>query len=247
MAVHRDRSMVTHEHEAPVPGAELLKAAPPSRAGFVHLAEREEGVVEAARARGGLLFADVGWDPTQEWPAHVLDRLPGCHAFLPNAVEAMAYTRADSVPTALSRLADRVPLAVVTRGADGASGIDATTGEEADVPSLPVDAIDATGAGDVFGAALVLGTLRRWPLRERLAFACLCAALSVQQVGGSLAAPGWGDLADWWQRTDARARAGSPEARRWRDQYAFLPEVLPPPPLRSGRRATATLARTSDA
>ena len=45
--------------------------------------------------------------------------------------------------------------------------------------------------------SLVLGTLRGWPLAHRLAFGNLCAGLSVQHFGGSLAAPGWGDIIDW--------------------------------------------------
>ncbi|RZS82754.1 sugar/nucleoside kinase (ribokinase family) [Motilibacter rhizosphaerae] len=247
LAVSRDRSMVTHEHRSPVAARELLEHTPPARAGFVHLASDEDDLLAAARARGGLLFADLGWDPAQEWPTSTLDRLAGCHAFLPNSVEAMAYTRTEDPRAALARLADRVPLAVVTCGGQGSIAVDATTGEEEWAPSLPVDAYDPTGAGDVFGAALVLGTLEGWPLAQRLAFANLCAALSVQEVGGSLAAPGWGDLADWWARVSQEADAGSTVAREWRARYAFLPDVLPPPPLRSGRRASATLARASDA
>ena len=98
-----------------------------------------------------------------------------CHAFLPNASEAMAYTRTDTPRDALYALADRVPLAVVTNGAHGALAIDSATGEEAQVPALRVPALDPTGAGDVFGAGMVLGTLAGWPLADRLAFAALCS------------------------------------------------------------------------
>ena len=94
--------------------------------------------------------------------------------------------------------------------------------------------MDATGAGDVFAAAFVLATLRQWTLRNRLAFANLCAALSVQHFGGSLSAPGWGDIADW-------RRASGDE--RW----AFLDDVIPRGEQRSVRRAGATVARLSDA
>ncbi|RKS68025.1 sugar/nucleoside kinase (ribokinase family) [Motilibacter peucedani] len=247
MSVARDRSMVTHAHEAPVSASQLLAGTPRARAGIVHVEGTDEASLTAGRGDGTLLFADVGWDPTERWDSSVLDRLEGCHAFLPNSVEAMAYTRTDDPRAALHRLAERVPLAVVTCGGQGALAVDATTGEEEWAPSLPVNAYDPTGAGDVFGAALVLGTLRGWPLRQRLAFANLCAALSVQQVGGSLAAPGWGDIADWWSHVQADAAGGSAAALEWRSRYDFLPAVLPAPPLRTGRRATATLARASDA
>ncbi len=93
----------------------------------------------------------------------------------------------------------------------------------------------------------MLGTLRDWPLRQRLAFANLCAALSVQYVGGSLAAPGWGDIIDWLARTQAKAAAGSSHAAELATAYGFITEVLPESGRISVRRARATLARTSDA
>jgi bifunctional ADP-heptose synthase (sugar kinase/adenylyltransferase) len=125
--------------------------------------------------------------------------------------------------------------------------VDSTTDEQEWVPALPVNAHDPTGAGDVFGAAFVLGTLREWPLRQRLAFANLCAALSVQYVGGSLAAPGWGDIIDWLARTGAKAAAGSSHAAELVKAYGFITEVLPESGRIAVRRARATIARTSDA
>jgi sugar/nucleoside kinase (ribokinase family) len=203
--------------------------------------------VRAAREKGVQLFADVGWDPTQQWSPQLLDQLVDYHAFLPNSEEAMAYTRTDDPRAALLDLADRVPVAVVTCGGQGSIAVDSTSGEEEWVPSLPVNAVDATGAGDVFAAAFILGTVRGWPLRQRLAFANLCAALSVQQVGGSLAAPGWGDLADWLAAVQEQARQGSRAAVVLAHSYGFLGDVLPEGPVRAVRRARATIARSSDA
>ena len=132
---------------------------------------------------------------------------------MPNPPEAMAFTGKDNPWSALYTLADRVPVAVVTLGSQGAMAVDSLTGEEEWVPSLPVTADDPTGAGDCFGAAFVVGCLAGWPLGDRLRFANLCASLAVQQVGGSLAAPGWGDIADWWQRANARRER---QASQWR-------------------------------
>src|SRR4051794_40732997 len=197
LAVHRDRAMITHSHPFPIPASELLADLPKAAAGVVHLGDQAEPWVAEARQSGMRLFGDVGWDPDQRWSGLVLDQLPDLYAFLPNSIEAMAYTRTDDPRAALIRLADAVPVVVVTCGGQGSIGIDSVSGEEEWVPSLPVNEVDATGAGDVFAAAFVLGCLQDWPLRNRMAFANLCAALSVQQVGGSLAAPGWGDIADW--------------------------------------------------
>jgi len=99
----------------------------------------------------------------------------------------------------------------------------------------------------VFGAAFVLGTLRGWPLRQRLAFSNLCAALSVQYVGGSLAAPGWGDIIDWLARTKAKAADGSAHAAEMLGAYGFISDALPESGRLWVRRARATIAHTSDA
>lgn len=251
MACAGDRSMVTHGHAPPEPPTEMIGRPPRSGAIVVDLAATDllggadASWADRSAADGALVFADVGWDATGTWDAHVLDQLAYCHAFLPNATEAMAYTRTESARDALYVLADMVPLAVVTNGADGALAIDSLSGEEAHVPAPRVAALDATGAGDVFGAGMVLGTLAGWPLADRLAFAGACSALSVQQFGGSLAAPGWGDIADWWHavRDSADTDAYHASLRR---RYAFLDELIPHAPLGAVRRAVATIARQSD-
>lgn len=243
----RDRALITHSHSAPVPVSELVAELPSARAAFVDVAEDREAWIDEAIAAGMLLFGDVGWDRDRAWSPSVFEQLAGFHAFLPNSAEAMAYTHTDDPHDALHALADKVPVAVVTCGGQGALGVDANTGEEEWVPSLPVNEWDPTGAGDVFGAAFVLGTLRGWPLRQRLAFGNLCAALSVQNVGGSLAAPGWGDIVDWLARVRAKAAAGSSAAADQAESFAFVDDVLPTSGRIAVRRASATIARWSDA
>lgn len=244
MSYEGDRAMVTHGHDSPVPITELLGTAPPTRAVIAEL-QAEPWWLDA-QAAGALVFADVGWDPTETWDRHVLDRLDGCHAFTPNEVEALAYTRTGSPQAALSALAERVPLAVVTLGAHGAIAVDQASGEQASVTALDVPAIDPTGAGDVFAAALVAGTLDGWPLADRLKFAALASSLAVQQFGGGLAAPGWGDIADWWGRTTRLAGAGSSADAALTRDYHFLPDVLARHRGRAVRRAEATIAQFAD-
>jgi sugar/nucleoside kinase (ribokinase family) len=248
LAYDRDRSMITHGHPLPVGEDGLVGELPAARAASVSLSRNRLPWVARAKRDGTLVFADVGWDDTAEWPAEALATLDDCHAFLPNAVEAMQYTRASTPDQALRRLAGLLPVVVVTCGADGTLAVDGATGESIAVPGVPLEALDPTGAGDVFTAGFVLGTLRGWPLGRRLAFANLIAALSVQHFGGSLSAPGWGDIADWWRAT-RRAAAGhhddSAEASLAR-RYGFLDDVIPEGEQRTVRRATATIARLSD-
>ncbi|KIF74368.1 sugar kinase, partial [Streptomyces sp. 150FB] len=72
-----------------------------------------------------------------------------------------------------------------------------------------------------------------------LAFAGLTAALSVQEFGGSLSAPGWSEVAAWWQYVQASPDQDPAVLLR---RYSFLTELLPAPdrpwPL---RRAVPTI------
>ncbi|WP_335936950.1 carbohydrate kinase family protein [Streptomyces sp. PTD5-9] len=228
-------------HGAPPPAEEpVFPCCPPrARAAVASLAPgRSEPWVAAAARNGARIFADVGWDETGRWDLDALTDLEHCQAFLPNAEEAMRYTRTDCPRAAAHALAERVPLAVVTLGAEGAYAVDAATGAAAEVPAIEVEALDPTGAGDVFVAGFVTGTLADWPLADRLAFAGLTAALSVQEFGGSLSAPDWDEIAAWWQRVRTFPDQDPAALRR----YAFLEHLLPaaarPWPL---RRAVPTI------
>jgi sugar/nucleoside kinase (ribokinase family) len=246
MAYEGERTMVSHGHQAPPPEGAVPACPPPARAAVASLgrgpAERgEHAWIAEAAAAGTQVFADVGWDETGRWDMADLDGLQHCAAFLPNAQEAVRYTRAAGPREAARRLAELVPLAVVTLGEEGAFAVDSGTGETAEVPALAVEALDPTGAGDVFVAGFVTGTLARWPLADRLAFAGLCAALSVQEFGGSLSAPGWIEIAGWWEQVKAYAGESPGDLEPLR-RYGFLEALLPtatrPWPL---RRAVPTI------
>lgn len=234
MVYERDRAMVTHGH--PSSALDRLTAEPPTaRACFVDVGAPRRSWVDTIAARGGLLFADLGWDPEARWDvARLRDSLQGCYAFSPNATEAMHYTRTSTPEAALDALANLVPLAVVTCGADGVIARDPDTGGLLRAPAVPVEAMDPTGAGDVFLAGLMVAALAGWPLAQGLRLANLGAALSVRHFGGALAAPGWGDLAAWWHQTGS----GDPALAK---EYGFLDGILPEHAVAEVSRAIATL------
>jgi sugar/nucleoside kinase (ribokinase family) len=231
LAYAGDRALITHGHAPPVPVADLTGSPPRSRATVAHIGP---DTADSVRAASGLVFADVGWDPSEEWRPDLLDQLDHCHAFLPNEVEALHYTRTDTPEAALAALADLVPVAVITRGRDGVLAVDNTTGEQAAVPPLEVDVLDATGAGDVFGAGFVAATLAEWPLADRLRFATLTASLSLQHFGGALAAPGWTEIMQWHENHRLPA-------------YGFLEDVLPAEVAPGALRGPVTLGFGSEA
>lgn len=244
LSVQNDRSMVSHAHRAPLSASELVGTPPATLAAVADLGSVMEPWALAAHNNGVKLFGDVGWDASGEWSSARLENLRYFHAFMPNQREAMAFTGKDNPWAALYSLADRVPVAVVTLGPQGAMAVDSETGEEEWVPSLPVAAIDPTGVGDCFGSAFIVGSLAGWPLGDRLRFANLCASLAVQEVGGSLAAPGWGDIAHWWQRANARRER---QSSQWLRRFGFLAEIVRDVPPEAQRRATATITHLSEA
>ncbi|MDR1186741.1 MAG: PfkB family carbohydrate kinase [Bifidobacteriaceae bacterium] len=256
LAYGGDRAMITHGHDHPVGTDDLVARTEPPRAVIVSLGSGSEDWWAPFLGHGTLVFADVGWDDSERWDPEVLRAIESCHCFMPNAAEAQAYTRTNTPADAARALGRHVELAVVTDGARGVTAFEASSGELIHVPALDVTAIDPTGAGDVFGAAFVAATLRDWPLEHRLRFGALAAALSVQEFGGSLAAPGWGDIADWWESVaDISSAAGpsttgpsatGPSARRLQDDYSFLASALRGVEAKAPRRAEATIARHSD-
>ncbi|MDR1119261.1 MAG: PfkB family carbohydrate kinase, partial [Bifidobacteriaceae bacterium] len=136
-----DRSMITREDRAASapPGRRL----PPARAVIGQV--REERWWDP----GPLALVDANDDPTGRWDLDELAaRLAGADVFTPNRREALAYTRAKSLPAAARRLGALVPTVVVTDGAAGAVGFDANG--LVVVPGVKADAVDTTGAGDVF-------------------------------------------------------------------------------------------------
>ncbi|MQA77490.1 MAG: carbohydrate kinase family protein [Streptosporangiales bacterium] len=216
MAYAADRSMVTYGEPLPFEEQALVSDPPACRACFIDLDGPLPEWVAGARKNGAVVFGDVGWDPTGEWSTTSLfDRLAEVDVFLPNAVEAMSYTRTSTPEAALEELSPHVPVVVVKAGRQGAYAIDRRTGERVHEPAVEVDAIDPTGAGDVFAASFVLATLSGWTLAQRVRFANLCAALSVRQFSGSLGAPCWHEVGEWFCATGIPA------------DYSFLAPYVP--------------------
>ena len=187
-----DRALVT-AGLAPAGRDEAPRGLDRARSVAVHL-ELEE--MPWLAETPGRLYADVGWDPSGVWDRAMLRHLAHCHAFLPNADEAQAYTRTDTPLEAARALAELVPLSVVTCGADGVLALEASTGTEVRVPALALGPVDPTGAGDTFGAALIVLRDRGLPLREAVEGACLAATARAAGVVGPALTPTLPQLAE---------------------------------------------------
>ena len=158
-----------------------LFRAPFDDPGVVH------AVVCAVKAAGSLLIADTKLPNfrflTLEDLAPSLGRID---CVTPNEDEARYYTGRDE-PEAMADafLSYGVGSVIVKLGAKGCLYKDKETVLR--LPALPVNAVDATGAGANFVAAFVSERLRGAGPAEALRFANACGALCTTAVGASAA------------------------------------------------------------
>jgi sugar/nucleoside kinase (ribokinase family) len=125
----------------------------------------------AAYATTGTVEVEAGVRP-DETP------LEGTRALILNEDEAVRISGARDASDAAARLVGPVRSVVVTLGAGGALAVEGGREVRASAPSL--EAVDATGAGDLFVAAYVWADLAGFGTDARLAWACLYAGLSVR-------------------------------------------------------------------
>lgn len=139
-----------------------------------------------ARALELSTSLDTNYDPSGAWPG--MDELLGLvDVFLPNAAEALALTEAGDVEAAARQLAERVGIAAIKLGADGA--LACKKGEIWHASSLAVQVADTVGAGDSFDAGFLCGYLNDWPVERSLRLGCVCGALSTRLPGGTAGQP----------------------------------------------------------
>lgn len=106
-----------------------------------------------------------------------VDYLLASHG-LPQKLTGKEYLQ-DSLPALAREFGFRVAGATLGRG--GALAWDGTQFHYS--PGFAVEALDTTGAGDIFHGAFVYGLLAGWPLPRILEFSCAAAALNCTAIG----------------------------------------------------------------
>ncbi len=191
-----------HNSIAVVPGANGLldeeaveQAAPLIEKARILLLQLE--VPDAAVSRAVAVAARVGVAtilnvaPYRDVPARLLRDVD---YLLANETEAAALlgagvgsvAEAADAADAIRRLGPS--WGMITLGARGtvAAGADGRLHE----PALAVDAVDTTGAGDVFAGALAVGLVEGWPVSEAVRLASAAAGVSVTREGARGLLPG---------------------------------------------------------
>jgi len=99
-----------------------------------------------------------------------------------NDVEAKFLVQTDALEDAIAELSAKVPLLVVTLGAEGAMAI--ADGERTTVAAERVDTVvDTTGAGDLFAAGFLHGQVSGHGIEESLRLGAICAAECIGHMG----------------------------------------------------------------
>jgi ribokinase len=92
----------------------------------------------------------------------------------------------------------KAPVVTITLGKRGS--ITFRKDEILTVPAFPVDAVDTTGAGDVFHGGYLFGILRGLNLPDTIRFASAVAALKCSSIGGRTGIPGIAEALEFLTR-----------------------------------------------
>lgn len=147
------------------------------------------------RSRYASLSLDTGF--VREWLAapFAAEALRLVNWFLPNELEAALMTGESDPEAMLHWFARRGIHAVIKLGPRGSAALD--QGRLLLAPSIAVDPVDTTGAGDCFDAGFLDAWLAGAPPARCLRAGNICGALSTRAAGGIAAFPTREELSSW--------------------------------------------------
>jgi sulfofructose kinase len=147
-----------------------------------------QAAAREARRRGVPVVAD--FSNTRNW--HLA---PGADYLIVSAECAAEVLGRGEPEAALMRLKQRDDQLVgITLGEQGFLYHDPGLGETRHIPAFHVEAVDTTGAGDVFHGAYAYGVARGWTPSRCGLFASVTAALKCTALGGRAGIPGLAEV-----------------------------------------------------
>ena len=160
-----------------------------------YLSAQPPGLVAALRTRQLAEELDVPAAVSLSDPSMVtlfrdeLERLlgNGVHWLFCNEEEALTWARTDRLDLAIAELKDIGRTCFITLGSRGS--ISVATGHRREVPGFAVEAIDTTGAGDIYAGACLHGLRTGMTEPQAARFGNFAAATLVRQYGARLRRP----------------------------------------------------------
>ena len=139
-----------------------------------------------AKQIGMTTSLDPQWDPSELWDIDLSELLPYVDIFLPNELELLNLTGAESVDKALEKIKTYGNLILIKRGKNGS--LLCYDGKNINCEAfLNNTVVDAIGAGDSFNAGFVFKFLGRNSPENCQKFGNLIGAISTTKPGGTTA------------------------------------------------------------
>jgi sulfofructose kinase len=139
-------------------------------------------LADTARKRGIPIILDAG--SVQQGTVELANR---CDHLVCAMKFALDYSGAEDEEEALDRLAALAPTVVITLGNQGL--VWARGNERGRQPAYAVNAVDTTGAGDVFHGAYAAALIKNMDWLDTLHYASAAAALCCTKMGARLGVP----------------------------------------------------------
>lgn len=152
-------------------------------------------IAKWAKERGAKVSLDpnIRAELAGEGPTAIAKIAEWCDILLPSIGEAGLLAGMDD-DDACRAYAAHGKLVVQKRGHEG-SRIYHANGETTDIPTIAVEEVDPTGAGDAFAGALLAALYRDEPLDRAVRLANVTGALSVTRKGPMEGLPTWNEAA----------------------------------------------------
>jgi len=178
----RDRAFTSYTAPVDITPRHRQQVLEASRGAAIVLAHRAFlPIYQELKREGATLVYDGGWWEEMQLSS-LADLLEVVDFYIPNELEAMRLTGAQSPGAAARALAEHLEHAIVKLGGEGC--LLYSQGREMLIPSLPgVKAVDTTGAGDAFLAGFLYGLMKAVPLPQAILYGNITGAACVAQVG----------------------------------------------------------------
>lgn len=114
------------------------------------------------------------------------DLIPLVRFFTPNTTELGSIFATSDVVSILSRFPAKI---IMTMGKDGVGFVQPEDFSFRQLPCIPTEVVDTTGAGDSFNAGMLHGVLAGWSLSDACSFGQCVSSLAIRSMGAQVAMP----------------------------------------------------------
>jgi sugar/nucleoside kinase (ribokinase family) len=142
-------------------------------------------ILRSAREHGAVTVLDTAWDASGRWMSRIRPCLPFCDYFMPSEAEAVMLAGTSELEAMAASFASCGARNVIIKLGERGCFLQPENGVTELIPSLVVQAVDTTGAGDAFVAGFVTGLAQGWDAERCARLAVTVGAMCVMATGAS--------------------------------------------------------------